>query len=173
MATMSPRGKNHWSVRLKIRRPGSAGSLVLVILALIQAVLLFATASTGAINGSLYGCSIPCGPAGVVDVPWLATLFSVVIFVLPGVIGGLAQSWQEAVAYAAAPWWLAVIFSARGLLAPTAGVIAAKNGLPAASQFSGPFWTDGTHVAALCFALLLFAGLGFIGFIVKEAIFDA
>lgn len=170
MATMSPRSKNHWSVRLKIRRPGSAGSLVLVILALVQAVLLFATASSGAINGSLYGCSVPCGIGGALAVPWLATVFSLAIFLLPGIIGALAQSWQEAVSYAAAPWWLAVIFTAQALLAPKPGVAPGTHG--SVSQFTDPFWTNSAAVSALCFSLLLFAGLGFVGFVLKEAIFD-
>ena len=165
MSSVSPRSKNHWSVRLKIRRPGSAGSLVLVILALLQAVLLFATASTNALNGSLYGCAVPCGIGGALAIPWLATLFSLAIFALPGIIGALSQSWQEAVSYAAAPWWLAVIFTAQTLLAPKPTALR-----PVPTQFTGPFWTtstSGSTVEALCFSLILFAGLGFVGFVLK------
>src|SRR5690242_20587944 len=57
---MRPRTKDHWTLRLRIKRPGSAASGMLLALAAIQAVLLFLTASSFGRGGGLYGCASPC-----------------------------------------------------------------------------------------------------------------
>ncbi len=168
-----PGTKDHWSLRLNIKRPGDTNRLVLLGLALLQALLLYLTASSAATNGSLYGCSTPCGANAQPTTPWIAILISLAIFILPAVIGALTRTWQEAVGLAALPWGLAVIFQAKALLAPTASVIPATHALPAASQFSAPFWLDAARLTPLLWSLVLFAALGWIGWFARQAISDA
>ncbi|HEV2235830.1 MAG TPA: hypothetical protein VGR57_04130, partial [Ktedonobacterales bacterium] len=105
MATqMRPGSKDHWSLRLRVKRPGTAGRAVLLVLAGVQALLLFLTSSSAATSGALYGCSSPCGLNKQPDIPFSAIAISAAIFLLPVVIGGLSASWQEAMGLAVLPW---------------------------------------------------------------------
>jgi hypothetical protein len=167
------RTKDHWSLRLNIKRPGSGGRTVVIGLALLQALLLYLTASAQAASGGLYGCSTPCGPAAQPATPLLAVLFGVAMFVLPVAIGALGRSWPEAVTFATLPWFLAVIFTASTQLAPTAGVVPAGKGQPALSHFSAPFWLDTNQLMPLLLSLALFAVLGWLGWIGRQAVSDA
>lgn len=164
------RTKDHWSVRLNIRRPGAGGRAVLIGAALLQALLLYLTASAQATSGGLYGCSTPCGAAAQPATPLIAVLFGVAIFVLPVAIGALGRTWPEAVTFATLPWLVAVIFTASTQLAPTAGVIPAGRGQPPVSHFSAPFWLDTAHLMPLLLSLALFAALGWLGWLGREAL---
>jgi hypothetical protein len=174
MATQMRSGtKDHWSLRLRIKRPGTAGRAVLLILAGVQALLLFLTSSSAATSGALYGCSAPCGLNQQPDTPFSAIAISAAIFLLPAVIGALAGGWQEAIGLAVLPWVLVVILASKTLLAPAAGVAAGARGQPAVSQFGSPFWLDGGRLMPLLLALGLFALLGWIGWLAHEALFEA
>lgn len=172
-AHVRPGTKDHWSFRLHVKRPGTTSGIVLIVLALLQALLLYLTASSAGIGGGLYGCATPCGAGGQPATPGIAIFLSLAIFILPAVIGALASTWQEAVGLAVLPWGLAVIFSAKALLAPTAGVVKATNLQPAASQFSAPFWTDTARLMPLLLSLALFAALGWVGWLARHAIANA
>lgn len=168
-----PRTKDHWSIRLRLKRPDAGSRTVVLVLALVQAFLLYLTASSFAESGALYGCSIPCGPAGAVATPFFAVVIGVAVFVLPAVIGVLCATWMEAVTLAMLPWWLAVIFTASTQLTPTAGMIRATHAQPATSHFGAPFWLDAGHLIPLLLGLLLFAALGWLGWLARQALTDA
>jgi hypothetical protein len=172
-AGVRSRTKDHWSVRLNIKRPGAGGRAVIIGLALLQALLLYLTASAQAASGGLYSCSTPCGPAAQPATPMLAVLCGVAMFVLPAAIGALGRSWPEAVTFATVPWWLAVIFTASTQLAPTASAVPAGRGQPAISHFSAPFWLDTSHLMPLLLSLALFAALGWLGWLARQAVTDA
>jgi hypothetical protein len=170
MATpMRPGSKDHWSLRLRVKRPGTAGRAVLLILAGVQTLLLFLTSSSAATSGALYGCASPCGLNKQPDIPFSAIVISAAIFLLPAVIGGLSATWQEAMGFAVLPWIIVAILDAKNLLAPAAGV---AQGAPAVSQFGAPFWLDGGRLMALLLALGLFALLGWVGWLARDALFD-
>jgi hypothetical protein len=172
-ANMRPRTQGHWSVRLRIKRPGSTSRVVLIGLALLQALLLYLTASSFASGGGLYGCSTPCGSvAAPTAPPFAAVLISVAVLLLPAVIGALCNTWQEAVMLAALPWLVAVVFTASTLLAPAYGVVAATRLAPAASHFGPPFWLDAGRLLPLLLSLGFFAMLGWLGWVTHEAVFD-
>jgi hypothetical protein len=162
--------KDHWSLRLRIKRPGTAGRAVLLILAGVQALLLFLTASSASSSGALYGCAAPCGLNHQPDTPFAAVAISVAMFLLPAVIGALAGSWQEAMGLAVLPLVIVVVLGAQTFLAPAAGVVA---GSPTISVFAAPFWADSVRLMPLLLGLGLFAFLGWIGWLVREALFDA
>jgi hypothetical protein len=170
-----PRTQDHWSVRLHIKRPGGPMRVVLIVLALVQALLLYLTASSFAANGGLYGCSTPCAtpvPGAPPPTPLASVLYSIIILLLPAVMGALSQSWEEAVMLAAVPWLLAVIFTAGSVLAPAYSVIPATRAQPAASHFAAPFWLDPARITPLLFALALFIAIGWLGWVVREAVVD-
>jgi hypothetical protein len=168
--------KDHWSVR--IPRPGLGGRLSIIILAVVQALLMILTASSIGTGGGLYGCSGPCGTSAVPSTPPLAVLLGIVMLLLPLVIGLLSASWQGAVAFAALPWFPALILGANSLLAPTASVVAAppvagqRGPSPLVSRFGPPFWLDSAHLPVLLFSLGLFALLGFVGWAVGHTMRD-
>jgi hypothetical protein len=162
--------KDHWSLRLRIKRPGTAGRAVLLILAGVQALLLFLTASTAASSGALYGCASPCGLNHQPDTPFAAVALSVAMFLLPAVIGALASSWEEAMGLAVLPLIVVVVLTARTFLAPAAGAVA---GSPTVSVFAAPFWADSARLMPLLLGIGLFALLGWIGWLVRAALFEA
>ncbi len=177
MATnIKPRTKDHWSVRLAIKRPGTANGAVLIILALVQALFLTLTASSLADSGGLYGCTAPCGTAAQPTTPPVAVFFGIVLLVLPVVIGLLSETWQGAVMLAALPWWLAVIFTASTLLLPAAIVTtgtatpAKSTATPVPNHFGAPFWLDANHLMPLLLSLVFFALLGWLGWITRQAL---
>src|SRR5258708_11753829 len=83
-----PRTKDHWSIRLRARRPGGVPPAALVGAA-VQAVLLALTASSLATGGRLFGCTTPSGTAPQPGTPAPAVVLRIVILVLPLVIGAL------------------------------------------------------------------------------------
>lgn len=177
-AMARPRNNDHWSVRLHIRRPGTGARLVVLVLAVVQALLMIFTASSIATGGGLYGCSGPCGTAAEPTTPAIAVLMGIIMLLLPLVIGLLCATWQAAIAFAALPWFPALILGANGLLAPTASVVTAppvagqRGPSPLVSHFGPPFWLDSAHLPLLLFSLALFALLGFIGWAAGHATRD-
>src|SRR5258708_20003655 len=77
-----PRTKDHWSMRLRLKRPGRVPLAALVVAA-VQTVLLALTASSLATGGGLYGCTSACGTAAQPATPALAPLLGLVIPLLP------------------------------------------------------------------------------------------
>src|SRR5258706_16451702 len=88
-----PRTKDHWSMRLSLKRPGRVPLAVLVVAA-VQTVLLALTASSLATGGGLYGCTSACGTAAQPATPALAVVLGLVMLVLPLVIGALSEEWR-------------------------------------------------------------------------------
>lgn len=83
-----------------MRRPN-----ILILLAVLQGLLLYLTASKLAGGGTLFGCTLLCGQSGEnVLIPLIATAFGIALFVIPSIIGGLCRSWQGAIVLAVAPW---------------------------------------------------------------------
>jgi hypothetical protein len=178
-AMARPRNNDHWSVRLQVPRPGTGGRLAVLVLVLVQAVLMILTASSIGTGGGLYGCSGPCGTSAAPTTPALAVLLGIIMLLLPLVIGALSATWQAAIAFAALPWFPALILGANGLLAPTASVVTAppvagqRGPSPLVSRFGPPFWLDSAHLPVLLFSLGLFALLGFIGWAVSHSMREA
>src|SRR5262249_29662429 len=173
-STMQPRTKDHWSLRLRIKRPGTASRTAAGALALAQTLVLTLTASSLATGGGLYGCSSGCGTTAKPTTPALAVFFVILLPALPVVIGALSEAWQSAVAFAVLPWFPALILGANSVLAPTNTVKIVSGGrgeLPTAtSQFGPPFWLDAAHLPMLLFSLALFALLGWLGWVVGQAL---
>jgi hypothetical protein len=173
--TFQPRRGDHWSIRLKVQRPTRTGSRVALALGAVQAVLLYLTASTGATSGALYGCPSACGTAAQPTIPFPATILAAAVLLLPAVVGGLCQTWRTAVTAAAAPWLLAVVLHAGALLVPAFTFAAAPpTATPGVAgtvtHFAAPFWLDWPHLAWLFFSLALFAGLGVLGWLGRQAL---
>lgn len=174
MATnLKPRLKDHWSVRLRIKRPGGASSPVLIGVALIQTLLLILTGSSLAQNGGLYACSAPCWTTPQPTTPLLAMIIGILVLALPVVLGALSGSWQEGVTLATLPWLIAVILTSGALLAPAPKAVPATALHPISTQFSAPFWLDANHLMPLLLSLVLFAGLGWFGWVARHAVTDA
>ncbi len=180
------RTKDHWSLRLHVKRPGTASRTVLLALGVVQALLLTLTASSLATGGGLYGCSSACGTQAEPTVPALAVLLGIVMLLLPVVMGALSFTWQMAVAAATLPWVPAIILGANTLLAPAASVVPAPpaTATPGAaahaaagpalvSHFGPPFWLDPSHLTALLFSLAFFTLLGWIGWVAGQAMRNA
>jgi hypothetical protein len=118
---------------------------------------LFLTASPFAKGGGIYGCgSTPCQVTTAHPAPALATLFGILVFVLPLVLGALARSWQEAVTLAVIPWGVVLVITSGRLLAP------------ASTDLGVPFWLDAGRLTVLCFSLVLFALLGWFGWVIRQ-----
>ncbi len=173
-ATAQPRVKDHWSLRLQIRRPSTASRIAVIILALAQALLMTLTSSSLATGGGLYGCSSACGTAAEPAKPAIAIFFGILMIAIPLVIGALNESWAAAIAFAVLPWFPAILIGANALLAPTntittTPVAKGGTGFPA-STFGPPFWLDPAHLPTLLFSLGLFALLGWLGWVVGQAL---
>src|SRR5260370_14194556 len=97
-----PRTKDHWSMRLSVKRPGRVPLAALVVAA-VQTLLLAITASSLATGGGLYGCTSACGTAAQPATPALAVVLCIVMFVLPLVIGPLTDHRRLRVAPAVLP----------------------------------------------------------------------
>lgn len=173
--TAQPRPKDHWSMRLHLKRPAGARPAALVVAA-IQTVLLLLTTSSLATNGGLYGCTSACGTAALPVTPMIAVLLGVVMLLAPVVIGALCEEWQLGVAFAVLPIFPALIFTSNTILTPTNTIVAptpATATQPAVpyptSHFSAPFWLDPAHLPTLLFALALFALLGWLGWVIGSA----
>ena len=176
-AGVQPRVKDHWSARLRVKRPGPASRALLVVLAVVQTLLLTVTASSLATGGGLYGCSSACGTAALPTTPALAVFLGILMLLLPVVIGALCETWPGALALAAVPWLPAIILGANSMLAPTAHVVpppaGSPRGSPPVSQFGPPFWLDPTHLPILLFSLALFMLLGWLGWVGGQALKEA
>jgi hypothetical protein len=176
-AGLQPRVKDHWSVRLRVKRPGPVNRTVLIVLAVVQTLLMVVTASSLATGGGLYGCSSACGTAAVPTTPALAVLLGILMLLLPVVIGALCETWPGALALAALPWLPAIIIGANSMLAPLASVVAAPagspSGAPPVSKFGPPFWLDPNHLPILLFSLALFMLLGWLGWVGGQALKEA
>ncbi len=173
--TAQPRPKDHWSMRLRLKRPGGVRLAALVVAA-VQTVLLAVTASSLASGGSLYGCARACGTADQPATPALAVFFGIVMLVAPVVIGALCQEWRLSVALAVLPVFPALLIASTTLLIPTNTIVPptpAKGTQPAVpyptSHFGPPFWLDAAHLPTLLFALALFALLGWLGWVIGSA----
>ncbi|HUY79016.1 MAG TPA: hypothetical protein VMV29_19740 [Ktedonobacterales bacterium] len=177
--TAQPRPKDHWSMRLRLKRPGGVRTAALVV-ATVQMVLLAVTASSLATGGGLYGCARACGTADQPATPALAVFFGIVMLVAPLVIGALCQQWRLSVALAVLPVFPALLIASATLLVPTNTIVpptSAKGTQPAVpyptSHFGPPFWLDPAHLPTLLFALTLFALLGWLGWVIGSAFRDA
>ncbi|HEX5155720.1 MAG TPA: hypothetical protein VFW17_00765 [Ktedonobacterales bacterium] len=170
-----PRNKDHWSMRLHVKRPGGVRPLALVVAA-IQTLLLALTASSMATGGGLYGCTSACGTAAQPVTPALAVFLGIVMLVLPLVIGALCAEWQSAVALSVIPVIPALLIASNTLLTPTNTIVPptpARGTQPAVpyptSHFGPPFWLDPAHLPTLLFAFVLFALLGWLGWVIGSA----
>lgn len=110
-----------------------------------------------------YGCSILCDTGSRSVVPPIVTLFGIAMFVLPALIGMLSHTWKAAILLASAPWWAAVIVHSRSLLTPYIGLGASFG------RFDAPFWLDISHAAQILVPLVLFATLGWLGWLAGSA----
>ena len=167
-----PRNKDHWSMNIRVKRPGgvSAPALVAVV---IQTLLLAATASSLATGGGLYGCTSACGTAAEPATPPIAIALGVVMLVLPVVIGALCADWRLGVGLAVLPVFPAILIAGSTLLVPTNTIVppqpatGAQPAVPyATSHFGLPFFLDSAHLTTLLFSLALFALLGWLGWVV-------
>lgn len=182
MATSyQPRTKDHWSVRLHIKHPGTGNRTALIVLMVVQALLLVLTASSIATGGGLYGCSSACGTKDLPTTPAIAVLLGMLMLLLPMAIGFLSETWQGAIAAASIPWIPAILIGANSLLAPTASVVPGEpvtiskghTTTPLVSHFGPPFWLSSTQVLVLFLSLLFFALLGWLGWVIGGALQDA
>jgi hypothetical protein len=168
------RTKDHWSLRLRVKRPGTGSRLAVIILGLAQTLIMTVTVSSLATGGGLYGCSNACGTTETPTTPAIAVFFGMLMLVLPLVMGALSESWQAGVAFAMLPWFPAVLLGSNTVLAPVSTVTVtpgARGALPiASSHFGPPFWLDPAHVSTLVFSLALFALLGFLGWVAGQAL---
>ncbi|HLZ22693.1 MAG TPA: hypothetical protein VKQ30_11280 [Ktedonobacterales bacterium] len=179
-SSIQQRTKDHWSVRLRIKHPGTRNRTVLIVLVVLQALLLVLTASSIATGGGLYGCSGPCGTPAQPTTPAFAVLLGMIMLLLPIVIGFFSVTWQGAIGAAVVPWLPAILIGANALLAPVASVVSGDpittkghTSTPLVSHFGPPFWLDTTHVLVLFLSLIFFALLGWLGWVIGEALRDS
>jgi len=136
---------------------------VLVALTAVQFALLAFSAASMAARNIFYGCSALCDTGLRSVVPLIVTLFGVAMFVLPALIGMLSHTWKAAILLASAPWWAAVIVHSRSLLTPYIGLGASFG------RFDAPFWLDISRAAQILVPLVLFATLGWLGWLAGSA----
>jgi hypothetical protein len=174
-SSLGTRGKDHWSMRLRLKRPGGVRPAALVVAA-VQTLLLALTVSALGTGGALYGCSSACGTSGHPATPWIAVALGIAMLVAPLVIGALCDTWSLSVALAVLPVFPALLMVSNTLLTPTNTIVPptrARAGQPAVphltSHFGPPFWLDAAHLPTLLFALALFALLGWLGWVIGSA----
>lgn len=174
-----PHTKDHWSMRLHIKRPGGVRPAALVVAA-IQTFLLALTVSSFATGGGLYGCTSACGTAAQPVTPVFAVVLGILMLVAPLVIGALCEEWRLGVALAILPIFPALLITSNTLLTPTNTIVpptrasATQPAVPyPTSHFGPPFWLDPTHLPTLLFSLALFALLGWLGWVIGSAFRDA
>lgn len=173
-----PRTKDHWSMRLHVKRPGGVRPAALVVAA-IQTVLLALTVSSIATGGGLYGCTSACGTAAQPVTPVLAIIFGIAMLLAPLIIGALCEKWRLGVALAILPVFPALLITSNTLLTPANTIVPptpARGAQPAVpyptSHFGPPFWLNPTHLQTLLFSLALFALLGWLGWVIGSALRD-
>ena len=165
---VQPRSKDHFSVRLRLPRPGArTGSpAAVIVLAIIQAICLYLTVSSMAATGSLYGCPAACGTPALPAVPFAAMLLGIALIVVPIATGLFSATWKVAIAMTFLPWLLIMILKGGTMLAPALS-------FPHGQAALGPaFWMDGGRLLAVLLSVVLFAGLGWLGWLVREALAD-
>ncbi|HEX8996348.1 MAG TPA: hypothetical protein VF812_09985 [Ktedonobacterales bacterium] len=174
-----PRTKDHWSMRLHIKRPGGAPPAALVV-AVIQTVVLALTVSSFATGGGLYGCTSACGTAAQPITPPFAVFLGIVMLVAPLVIGALCDDWRLGVTFAILPVIPALLIASNTLLNPTNTIVpptpatATQPAVPyPTSHFGPPFWLDSAHLPTLLFAFAFFALLGWLGWVIGSAFRNA
>jgi len=174
-----PRTKDHWTLRLHLKRPGGAPPAAIVV-AVIQAALLALTVSSFATGGALYGCTSACGTAAQPVTPMFATVLGIAMLAAPLVIGALCEEWRLGIAFAILPMFPALLITSNTLLAPTNTIVpptpatATQPAVPyPTSHFGPPFWLDPTHLQTLLFSFALFALLGWLGWVIGSAFRDA
>jgi hypothetical protein len=136
----------------------------LIVLTVLQTLLLYLTTSAWAGSGALYGCALLCGSPGAFTViPRIGALFGLAMFLIPTAVGALSHTWQGAIAFAVAPWWIVVVGHAGTFLMPVI-VLGGRGG-----RFGVPFWLDYNRVVPLVLSLVLFALLGWLGWLFRDA----
>lgn len=165
---VQPRSKDHFSVRLRLPRPGArTGSpAAVIVLAIIQAICLYLTVSSMAVTGSLYGCPAACGTAALPSVPFAAMLLGIALIVVPIAAGLFSATWKVAIAMTFLPWLLVIFLKGGTLVAPS---VSFPHGAPA---LGNPFWLDTSKLFAVVLSALLFTGLGWLGWLIREALAD-
>jgi hypothetical protein len=106
------------------------GNVLIGVLAAVEVVLLFILSGISTSTGS--------SPLGV--------LGAVIALVVPSVIGWFSGSWQAAVSYAVAPYWLITLVLFLMAKSPAPVVVGSQ-----------------PDAAGLAFGLILYAGLGWLG----------
>lgn len=166
-------------MRLHVKRPAGAHPAALVVAA-IQAVILALTVSSFAIGGSLYGCVSACGTAAQPVIPPFSVFLGIVMLAAPLVIGALCEEWSLGVALSILPVFPALLITSNTLLAPSNTIVppqpatATQPAVPyPTSHFGPPFWLDPTHLQTVLFALVLFALLGWLGWVIGSAFRNA
>ena len=165
---VQPRSRDHFSVRLRLPRPGAkTGSpAAVIVLAIIQAIALYLTVSSVAVSGSLYGCPAACGTPALPAIPFSAMLLGVALIVLPIATGLFSATWKVAIAMTFLPWLLVVILKGGSMLAPA---LSFSHGAPV---LGAPFWLDAGRLMPVVLSAALFVGLGWLGWLVREALAD-
>lgn len=165
---VQPRSKDHFSVRLRLPRPGArTGSpAAVIILAIIQAICLYLTVSSMATTGSLYGCPAACGTAALPSIPFAAMLLGIALIVMPIAAGLFSATWKVAIAMTFLPWLLVVILKGGAEVAPA---LSFPHGVP---TLGNAFWLDASKLVPLLLSALLFVGLGWLGWLIREALAD-
>ncbi|HEY7833780.1 MAG TPA: hypothetical protein VIG30_09445 [Ktedonobacterales bacterium] len=164
---VQPRSKDHFSVRLRLPRPGArTGSpAAVIILAIIEAILLYLTVSSVATNGALYGCPAACTTLAT-SIPFSAMLLGVALIIIPVAVGLFSATWKVAIAMTFLPVLLVLILKGGSkLLAPDF----TGSGL---TLQTAPFWADFAKLSAVLFTVILFTALGWLGWLIREALAD-
>ena len=133
-----------------------------IVLAGLQCALMVVTESSQGTRNVVYGCSALCDSSLQRFVPDIVAAFGTCILLLPLLIGVLSRSWSSAVALAVLPAWLAIILHARTLLTPYIGLSQTSG------RFDDPFWISSAHLAPVIMSFALFAGLGWLGWLVAR-----
>lgn len=138
----------------------------LIVLALIEAALLFL--GTSSLAGRLVA---PYGPSGTSPVQVLLSLIGIAAFVLPSVIGYLCRAWRAAIVLPIAAWWLTLIAHALAASAVSrAAQVPYLYPISVGNDAYTPFWLNSSAIVALLLSFALFGVLGFLGWIVRQAL---
>jgi hypothetical protein len=147
MSTDQPLAQGSWA---RARR-----AILLALLAL-QVVLLYLLTSGLLMRLALYPGQSPFGNFSLAVLAILG-LPSAATFLLPSAIGALCRTWQGAIVFAIAPWWLVVLLHPGTLL--RAPVIPDQ-----------PAWRVSPFAAQLLLSFILFAVLGLLGWLARRAL---
>lgn len=146
-----------WQMRKGLKRIG----WLPIVLAGLQCALMVVTESSQDTRNVVYGCSALCDSGLQRFVPDIVTAFGVCIFLLPVLIGIFSRTWASAVGLAVLSTWLAVALRSRTLLTPYIGLGQTSG------RFDDPFWISSTHLSPIVMSFALFAGLGWLGWLIR------